>query len=50
MLLGMSLWIDDPSAPSLPPTHVRVMLKVMENQKDLVEVIAELKQVLCVKG
>ncbi len=23
---------------------------VMENQKDLVEIVAELKQVLCVKG
>lgn len=32
------------------PGAYKDILKVMENQKDLVEVVAELKQVLCVKG
>ena len=32
------------------PGAYKPIEKVMENQRDLVEVVAELRQVLCVKG
>ena len=32
------------------PGAYKSIERVMENQKDLVEVVAELRQVLCVKG
>ena len=32
------------------PAAYKDIERVMENQRDLVEVVAELKQVLCVKG
>jgi tRNA-splicing ligase RtcB len=32
------------------PSAYKSIERVMENQKDLVEIVAELRQVLCIKG
>ena len=40
----------DPGVLDEIPGAYKSIEQVMENQKDLVEIVAELRQVLCVKG
>ncbi len=47
--IGVECRKDDGVLDEIPSAYKDIQ-KVMDNQKDLVEIVAELKQVLCVKG